>query len=139
MRLDPPSLGQVKLEMRMDAGRVTVLLSSASESARSLLRDNLGSLRQALEDRGLAVDRLAVETAGRSSEGTSNPRSEHRGDGQDARGGQDTADRQDAGEGRSRGRRDDASDRRAERGDDPSRPEVANFDEAMVQATTSDH
>ena len=139
MRLDPPSLGQVKLEMRMDAGRVTVLLSSASESARSLLRDNLGSLRQALEDRGLAVDRLAVETAGRSSEGTSNPRSEHRGDGQDARGGQDAADRQDAGEGRSRGRRDDASDRRAERGHDPSRPEVADFDEAMVQATTSDH
>ena len=137
MRLDPPSLGQLKLEMKMNAGRVTVLLTSASDSARSLLRDNLGSLRQALEDRGLAVDRLAVETAGRTSEGSSNQRSENRGDGQDARGGQETADRQDAGEGRSRGRRDDASDRRADQADDPQRPEVANFDEALVQAAAS--
>ena len=123
--------------MKMNAGRVTVLLTSASDSARSLLRDNLGSLRQALEDRGLAVDRLAVETAGRTSEGSSNQRSENRGDGQDARGGQETADRQDAGEGRSRGRRDDASDRQADQADDPQRPEVANFDEALVQAAAS--
>ena len=139
MRLDPPSLGHLKLEMRMDAGRVTVMLTSASDSARSLLRDNLGSLRQALEDRGLAVDRLAVESASRTSEGSSNQRSENRGDGQDARGGQDAADRQDAGEGRSRGRRDDASDRRADREGDSQRPEVANFDEALVQATDSDN
>lgn len=137
MRLDPPSLGQLKLEMRMDGGRVTVLLTSANESARSLLRDNLGSLRQALEDRGLAVDRLAVESAGRTSEGSSSQRSENRGDGQDARGGQDAADRQDAGDGRSRGRREDASDRKADQGTDPQRPEVASFGEALVEAAAS--
>jgi flagellar hook-length control protein FliK len=136
MRLDPPSLGQLKLEMRMDGTRVTVLLTSASESARSLLRGNLGSLRLALEDRGMAVDRLAVESAARTGEIGSNHRSEHRGDEQ-ARGGQEAADRQDAGEGRSRGRRDDASDRQADREGDSQRPEVADFGEAMVEAAAS--
>lgn len=139
MRLDPPSLGQLKLEMKMEGGRVTVLLTAANESARSLLRDNLGSLRQSLEDRGLAVDRLTVESAGKTSEGSSNQRSENRGDGQDARGGQEAADRQDAGDGRSRGRRDEASDRKADPEGDPQRPEVASFGEAMVEATASDN
>ena len=136
MRLDPPSLGQLKLEMRMDGTRVTVLLTSASESARSLLRENLGSLRMALEDRGMAVDRLAVESAARTGDSGSNHRSEHRGDEQ-ARGGQEAADRQDAGEGRSRGRRDDASDRQADHEGDSQRPEVADFGEAMAEAAAS--
>ena len=137
MRLDPPSLGQLKLEMKMEGGRVTVLLTSANDSARSLLRDNLNSLRQSLEDRGLAVDRLAVESAGKTSEGSSNQRSENRGDGQDARDGQEAADRQDAGDGRSRGRREDASDRKADPGSDSQRPEVASFGGAMVEASAS--
>ena len=139
MRLDPPSLGQLRLEMRMEGGRVTVLMAAASESARSLLQANLGSLRTALEDRGLAVDRLVVESAARPSETTSNGRSENRSDGQDARGGQDASGRQDAGDGRSRGRRDDASNREQGRGDDPGRQEAADFKEALAGAGTSDH
>lgn len=137
MRLDPPSLGHLKLEMKMDGARVTVLMTAASDSARSLLRNNMGSLRQALEDRGFAVDRLAVETAGKSSEGTGSSRSEGRGDGNDARGGQDASGRQDAGDGRSRGRRDDASNRRAGRGDDLTRQEAANFGETLAEVAVS--
>jgi flagellar hook-length control protein FliK len=137
MRLDPPSLGQLRLQMQMQGGRVTVLMTAASETARSLLHDNLGSLRQALEDRGLAVDRLAVETAGRTSESSSNARSENRGDGQDARGGQNASDRQDAGDGRSRGRRDDASRRHAGRGDGSGRPEAVEFGEVLAGAGVS--
>jgi hypothetical protein len=83
------------------------------------------------------VDRLTVESAGKTSEGSSNQRSENRGDGQDARGGQEAADRQDAGDGRSRGRREEASDRKADPESDPQRPEVASFGEAMVEATAS--
>ncbi len=138
MRLDPPSLGALKLDLRMEGGRVTVSMTAASESARLLLRNNLGSLRQALEDRGLAVERLTVETAARSTEGSSNARSDGRGDGQDARGGQGTSDRQDAGDGRSRGRRDDASDRRPGRGDDPGRREAADFGETLADAAVSE-
>ena len=137
MRLDPPSLGQLRLQMQMQGGRVTVLMTAASETARSLLHDNLGSLRQALEDRGLAVDRLAVETAGRTGESSSNSRSENRGDGQDARGGQNASDRQDAGEGRSRGRRDDASRRHTGRGDGSGRPEAVEFGEMLAGAGVS--
>ncbi len=139
MRLDPPQLGQLRLEMRMEGGRVTVLMAAATESARSLLQTNLGSLRTALEDRGLAVDRLVVESAARPQETTSNGRSENRSDGQDARGGQDASGRQDAGDGRSRGRRDDASNRERGRGDDPGRQEAADFKEALAGAGTSDH
>ena len=137
MRLDPPSLGALKLDMRMEGGRVTVLMTAASESARMLLRNNMGSLRQALEDRGLAVERLTVETTTRSTEGSSNSRSEGRGDGQDAR--EAGRPRQDAGDGRSRGRRDDASNREQGRGDDPGRQEAADFKEALAGAGTSDH
>lgn len=139
MRLDPPSLGPLRLDMRMEAGRVTVLMTAASETARALLRDNMGSLRTALEDRGLAVDRLTVESAGRTQESSSNARSENRGDGQDARGGQDASGRQDAGDGRSRGRRDDASNREQGRGDDPGRQEAADFKEVLAGAGPSDH
>ena len=137
MRLDPPSLGHLKLEMKMDGARVTVLMTAASDSARSLLRNNMGSLRQALEDRGFAVDRLAVETAGKSTEGTGSSRSEGRGDGNNAREGQDASGRQDAGDGRSRGRRDDASNRRAGRGDDLTRQEAANFGETLAEVAVS--
>lgn len=139
MRLDPPSLGQVKLEMTMHAGRVAVALTASADSARSLLQTNLGMLRQALEDRGLAVERLTVETVARPTESGSGSRSENRGDGQDARSGQDAEGRQDAGQGRSRGRREDASARQSGRETDSSRSEAADFDEALADAGGSDH
>ena len=139
MRLDPPSLGQVKLEMTMNAGRVAVLMTAAADTAQSLLRNNLGMLRQALEDRGLAVERLTVETVARPTESGSGTRSENRGDGQDARSGQDAEGRQDAGQGRSRGRREDASSRQSGRETDSSRSETAEFDEALADAGVSEH
>ncbi len=139
MRLDPPSLGQVKLEMTMSAGRVAVLMTAAADTAQSLLRNNLGMLRQALEDRGLAVERLTVETVARPTESGSGTRSENRGDGQDARSGQDAEGRQDAGQGRSRGRREDASARQSDRETDSSRSETAEFVEALADAGVSEH
>ena len=138
MRLDPPSLGQLKLEMTMQAGRVSVVMTTAAETARGLLNTNLGMLRQALEDRGLAVERLTVETVPRPVESGSSSRSEHRGDGQDARSGQDADARQDAGQGRSRGRREDASQRPEGRDTDPARSEAATFGEALADANGSD-
>ena len=138
MRLDPPSLGQLKLEMTMQAGRVSVVMTTVAETARGLLNTNLGMLRQALEDRGLAVERLTVETVPRPVESGSSSRSEHRGDGQDARSGQDADARQDAGQGRSRGRREDASERPEGRDTDPARSEAATFGEALADANGSD-
>ncbi|MCH2162581.1 MAG: flagellar hook-length control protein FliK [Phycisphaerales bacterium] len=107
MRLDPPSLGPLKLEMAIDSGRVRVQMLTASESARSLLGSNLGMLRSALEERGLIVERLVVDTTTTTTTSDSTSRSESRDQGgQDARNeGRDQA-QQDASQGRSRGRRD---------------------------------
>ena len=116
MRLDPGNLGQVRMEMSLDAGRVQVVIAAAGDAARGLLRENLGVLRHALEDRGFAVERLTVESTTRTTADSSGPRGDSRGDGQDARGGQGSSDRQDASDERSRGRRDDATNRRSERG-----------------------
>jgi flagellar hook-length control protein FliK len=116
MRLDPGNLGQIRMEMSLDAGRVQVVIAAAGDAARGLLRENLGVLRNALEDRGFAVERLTVESAARTTADSSGTRGESRGDGQDARGGQESSDRQDASDERSRGRRDDATHRRSERG-----------------------
>ena len=116
MRLDPGNLGQVRMEMSLDAGRVQVVIAAAGDAARGLLRENLGVLRHALEDRGFAVERLTVESTARTTADSSGPRGDSRGDGQDARGGQGSSDRQDASDERSRGRRDDATNRRSERG-----------------------
>ena len=128
MRLDPGNLGQVRMEMSLDAGRVQVVISAAGDAARGLLRENLGVLRHALEDRGFAVERLTVESTARTTADSSGPRGDSRGDGQDARGGQGSSDRQDASDERSRGRRDDATDRRSER----SRSESDRFQEVLA-------
>jgi len=128
MRLDPGNLGQVRMEMSLDAGRVQVVIAAAGDAARGLLRENLGVLRHALEDRGFAVERLTVESTARTTADSSGPRGDSRGDGQDARGGQGSSDRQDASDERSRGRRDDATHRRSERG----RSDSDRFDEVLA-------
>ncbi|MDG2020678.1 MAG: flagellar hook-length control protein FliK [Phycisphaerales bacterium] len=134
MRLDPPNLGQVRMQLNMEAGRVSVLITAAGDTARSLLRDNLGVLRHALEDRGFAVERLAVESSVKTSSESSASRND-RGDGQDARSGSESSDRQDAGGERSRGWRDRSPDRRS----DPEQAGTAGFNEVLAASgTTSD-
>ena len=130
MRLDPGNLGQVRMEMSLDAGRVQVVIAAAGDAARGLLRENLGALRNALEDRGFAVERLTVESSARTTTDTSGSRGESRGDGQDARGGQGSSDRQDASDERSRGRRDEAGQRRSER----NRADSDRFHEVLADS-----
>lgn len=100
MRLDPPSLGTIRLEMTVEAGRVAVHMVAASDSARGLLSGNLDMLRTSLEERGLAVDRLAVELGSRSANESTRSDAE-----QQAREGRENNARQDASQGRSRGHR----------------------------------
>ena len=112
MRLDPPSLGTVRLEMSVEAGRVSVQIAAASDSARALLQGNLGMLRTALEERGLAVDRLAVDSTAKSI-GDGTARSDARESGEHGtRGGDREESRQDASQGRSRGRREHDGEQR---------------------------
>ncbi len=63
VRLVPVSLGEVRIQMTLDAGTVSVKIDAATPAAQNLLNEHLGMLRASLESRGLQVDRLAVNLA----------------------------------------------------------------------------
>ena len=79
LRLTPPELGTVRIELQMKDGVVRANLSAPTESARTLLQHQLGSLRHALEGQGLVVDRLSVSLShqGDSAAFTSDQSSQH--------------------------------------------------------------
>jgi flagellar hook-length control protein FliK len=99
MRLQPPELGQLRVQMTIARGVVTAQFQPASAEVQAILDRSLATLRAALESHGLTVERLSVQGV------------QPQAGGQAAR---DTADEQthqqrnqhDAGEGQSRGRRD---------------------------------
>ena len=69
LRLSPPEMGIVRVEMQIHQGTVNAQLHTEQEGARALLTQQLGQLRQSLEAHGLQVDRLSVATL--PSDGTS--------------------------------------------------------------------
>jgi len=121
MRLEPPALGQLRIELQIQQGAVVADFTAATPEARVLLEANLGMLRERLESQGLSVERISVH-GGRGTESAS-PVAAHAGgdarqEGAGARSdGGDRGDRsgtrQDAAGGESRGRRD--GDARAQR------------------------
>jgi flagellar hook-length control protein FliK len=128
MRLEPPALGQVRIELRVSHGAVVADFMAATPEARVLLEANLGMLRERLESQGLAVERMSVH-GGRGTEAApvanlaqgGDLRQDSNGSGADARDrGERSGGRQDAADGESRGRRDDERgserDGRGERG-----------------------
>lgn len=124
MRLEPPALGQLRIELNINQGAVTADFTAATPEARTLLEANLGMLRERLESQGLSVERISVHGA-RGTESAA-PVSAHAADqrqeGADAR--NDRGDRQDrsgsrqdAAGGESRGRRDGDSRGNRDRND----------------------
>ena len=63
IRLSPESLGNLKIEMSLQHGSVTVDLRAATPEAHELLSQSIGTLRSSLEARGLSVERLNVHLA----------------------------------------------------------------------------
>jgi hypothetical protein len=111
MRLHPPELGALRVEMSIIRGAVTANFTATTLEAHGLLERDLGHLRTALERHGLSVERIGVHLAPPESGGT-NPRGADGGD-QGSR--HESRADHDAGRGESRGRRDpsgqDTSDR----------------------------
>lgn len=69
MRLDPPDLGELRIQMTVVRGVVSAQFEAANQQAQSLLNKNLGVLRAALEGHGLTVERLQVQVPqGQSSQ-----------------------------------------------------------------------
>ncbi len=61
MRLDPPELGQLRVQMNIQQGSVTAQFQAATAQAQTILERNIATLRTALERHGLTVERLTVQ------------------------------------------------------------------------------
>lgn len=120
MRLDPPELGQLRVQMTVMQGVVNAEFRASTPQAQQLLERNMALLRAALEGQGMTVERLTVSHSSTSS-GSFWQGWGHQDDGT----GRDPS-RQDAGDGQSRGRRDSYAGGR----DAPAQPEEA-FEEMV--------
>jgi flagellar hook-length control protein FliK len=69
LRLSPPDLGAVKLEVSVHNGAMSARLETETSAARSLLLDNLPALRDRLAQQQIKVERFDVDLAGQSSGG----------------------------------------------------------------------
>ena len=70
LRLSPPELGAVKVEVNVRNGVMNAHLETETSAARSLLLDNLPALRDRLAQQQIKVERFDVDLAGQSSGGT---------------------------------------------------------------------
>jgi len=61
LRLSPPELGLVRIQMQIEHSQVVAQIHTQSESVRNLLSQQLGQLRHTLESQGLNVTRLQVQ------------------------------------------------------------------------------
>jgi flagellar hook-length control protein FliK len=72
LRLSPPELGSLKIEIRMEQGQMHARLETDSEQTRSVLLDNLPALRDRLQQQDITVTRFDVDLAGQSGGGALN-------------------------------------------------------------------
>ncbi len=61
LRLHPPELGILKVQMQIQEGQVRAQFMTDNAAAKGLLTQELGNLRTALERQGLTVERLEVQ------------------------------------------------------------------------------
>jgi flagellar hook-length control protein FliK len=69
IRLSPPELGSMKLELSLSSGVLTAKLEVESQRAQTILLDSLGSLRERLADQGIRVEKFDVSLQQRDSSG----------------------------------------------------------------------
>jgi flagellar hook-length control protein FliK len=63
IRLQPEALGDLKIKMSLDSGKVGASFEVQTDQARQLLGKSMDTLKSALEARGLEVGRLDVQVA----------------------------------------------------------------------------
>ncbi|MBP7933860.1 MAG: flagellar hook-length control protein FliK [Phycisphaerae bacterium] len=61
LRLDPPELGNVRIEVRMQDQTLTVKFQVDTQAGHGVLQSRLDTLRQTLEQQGVRVDQVTVE------------------------------------------------------------------------------
>lgn len=84
LRLSPPELGSLKLEVKLQDGVMTARLEAETAAARGLLVDSLPQLRERLAEQGIQIERFDVDlmnqSPGDSGENFAGRESESRGD-----------------------------------------------------------
>lgn len=87
IRLDPPELGELRIQMVLGRGSVSATFEATNEQTQAMLNKNLSALRTALESQGLTVERLHVQVnqgsgAQTQAEDATDDQSRHGGSGQ---------------------------------------------------------
>lgn len=105
MKLSPASLGEVRIEMSMQGGRVSVQFDVGNIAAYEAIKGHITELRQSLEQRGMTVERVDTHVSPALAKSAQpDGQSNQRGGEQAGQNGQQ--DRHDAADGQSRGRAD---------------------------------
>lgn len=70
LRLRPPELGAVRLEVALQRGKMTARIETETTQARNVLLDQLPQLRERLEGQGIHIERFDVEVGPRDQGGS---------------------------------------------------------------------
>jgi flagellar hook-length control protein FliK len=94
VRLEPPSLGKIQIDVQADATGVSARLEVQTPAARQTLLDNISLLHDAIGQTGATVNRIDIEVAPQQRDPT----------GSDRRDGSSGGSQQDSGNSNSQGR-----------------------------------
>ncbi|HEY3392267.1 MAG TPA: flagellar hook-length control protein FliK [Lacipirellulaceae bacterium] len=81
LRLSPPELGSLRLELSMQNGVMTAAVETETPAARQVLLDHFPALRERLAEQNIRIERFDVEVRQENSGGQADPRAsqqEHR-------------------------------------------------------------
>ena len=77
LRLSPPELGSLHIEIKVAKGEMTARVEAETPAARNILLDNLPALRERLAQHDIKVQRFDVDLMDRSGGGMSNQSSQY--------------------------------------------------------------
>ena len=70
LRLSPPELGSLRLDVHMQDGGMVAHLQTETDAARTAILDNLPALRERLAEQGVRIERFDVDLMQRQPGGT---------------------------------------------------------------------
>lgn len=99
LRLTPPEMGTVRIQMQISGTSVSASFHAESSSAQTLLTNQLAQLRSSLESKGMSVDRLSVQPLAATTSSQNSSQAQNQSDSQQ----QGQPQQQSGNDGRSRG------------------------------------
>jgi flagellar hook-length control protein FliK len=77
MKLSPPALGALRLEVLVQDGKLTARLEAETAEARTAILEGLPALRERLAEQGIRIERFDVDLMQRQSSGTPQESADH--------------------------------------------------------------